>query len=989
MPAKVKYNNRTGCVQIYNTEPKKTKDDDNTLTYSGTLLGASSPCKCVTQTTPVDYTGYEAFCTNCSSSTACLAGAGATFCEWSDTPPPTPPVPDGTESCVAIGGVTTNAWCNSNCTAAGGGTCVKTSCPVAGYCEWSGSDPHTNEVDITDFKSKLQELIKELASCKSVNCASFLSYIQSIMNGIWGITTINKATDSEIESIKTLLNTKYSSQTSDNLSIWNNGTALPVISADTSDHTFIWNTANYTIYKNAVDFITKIPIPDPPSVDHYHVDILKNQIVAIMHEVHECKGSNTNCGTFWDYMHALYLDVNKLIDPKSITGEQLNRLLGDIEFTTYNAHSQYAANWTTSGVKLPAIVHRMSNNTLIWDETNHKKYTDAVAFLLDKPAPPPTPATDTNKIIKCFYDSANNNTVKTKPTKVCISIGGSGTQFNWGDFNGEKNQVKAFNNLKQLLIQTGAHGLDFDIENRMPALNPDGTYAWSGLLFVCRNLKKIKYTAVDGKTIGPDEHETKLLLTISVLVGNAAGINDAYPSLLDADEDESKDLGLVNGTPLFDYVYLMSYNGGAWVDSEETGVGDHASGTCLQNNSVAVSGYWDIWVAWWLGLTNYTGLYGDTKTNTYSFDNKTTTLFKASKEQFNIAGHAYHKPERLFLGLIGPQAPLAKSNPYNKNLEKISKFITDHNMGGYFLWWYSSDYEEPYTRSLFDKLSNIKTTPPSPAPTCPSSGGNLCGGKVDDHQYFDIAGKSFSFIRKLGSLSKTIKIDGTSNSKLYFKDLSAQLELKVTGVYNTSSNPFSFIFDKKEDAEVLGLDVSSIPVITSGVSDPCYYDLSNSVDTNYLGDAISMGIVKNQGLYYKTTYWHSLNPFNQTEAGWKLYTDTQNISRCLANKVLFSSTDSSCHTINIVASKIKKDETTGGGGSSGGSTTDIYGFTPPTTQLTNVKTVLYANIYSNFSTTGIPNVDYLNMSSLAFSPVDDDYIEQAITAGFISVSPPS
>ena len=59
MPAKVKYNNRTGCVQIYNTEPKKTKDDDNTLTYSGTLLGASSPCKCVTQTTPVDYTGYE------------------------------------------------------------------------------------------------------------------------------------------------------------------------------------------------------------------------------------------------------------------------------------------------------------------------------------------------------------------------------------------------------------------------------------------------------------------------------------------------------------------------------------------------------------------------------------------------------------------------------------------------------------------------------------------------------------------------------------------------------------------------------------------------------------------------------------------------------------------------------------------------------------------------------------------------------------------
>lgn len=50
-----------------------------------------------------------------------------------------------------------------------------------------------------------------------------------------------------------------------------------------------------------------------------------------------------------------------------------------------------------------------------------------------------------NCIIKCFYDTANNIKNKDYPTKIVLSVGGSGTQFVWSTFT--DNKQNCLNNL--------------------------------------------------------------------------------------------------------------------------------------------------------------------------------------------------------------------------------------------------------------------------------------------------------------------------------------------------------------------------------------------------------------------------------------------------------------------------------------------------------------------------------------------------------------
>ena len=178
-----------------------------------------------------------------------------------------------------------------------------------------------------------------------------------------------------------------------------------------------------------------------------------------------------------------------------------------------------------------------------------------------------------NCVIKCFYDTANNIPNTDYKTKIALSIGGSGTQFVCSTFN--DNKINCLNNLLQ---KSWVHGIDFDIENQFPTKqNDDGSYDYSGIIDILRELKtNFKYTAIDGTIIGSPDN--KLYLSIAVLVGNKQ--NKYYKGLFEELENKND----ISSDPLFDKIYLMNYNGGAWIEG-------HSSGTCIDNDGKNIAGY--------------------------------------------------------------------------------------------------------------------------------------------------------------------------------------------------------------------------------------------------------------------------------------------------------------------------------------------------------------------------------------------------------------
>ena len=511
-----------------------------------------------------------------------------------------------------------------------------------------------------------------------------------------------------------------------------------------------------------------------------------------------------------------------------------------------------------------------------------------------------------NCVIKCFYDTANN-VPNTNKTKIALSIGGSVTQFVWSTFN--DNKINCLNNLKGLLQKSGVHGIDFDIENQFPTKqNDDGSYDYSGLIDILRELKtNFKYTAIDGTIIGSPGN--KLYLSIAVLVGNKQ--NKYYKNLFEELENEND----ISSDPLFDKIYLMNYNGGAWIEG-------HSSGTCIDNDGKNIAGYWDIWVAWWLGLKNYTELYGNK--NTYSFDNTNITGFVAANQNFNNLNSKIYTPKRLLLGIITAESPISKSNPYNYNFNNIATFITNQYLGGYFIWWYSTNYDTEYLINSVKALSNINTVPPSPPPVCKSNlSSSSCNTKNDEHLYFLLPNNtSISFTFKSGSLSKIVTINSSNyeNNRLYLvpdkqlihKNTLYDLLGNNTNInkysYHTWSNPITFEFDSYEDAEIIGL-----------------------VKVNKDND-----------------------------------------------KAIFSSPQSSgCFSINIDSSKIKNDSPPAPNPPTGS-------VIPAVPKLNDtVNSILYTNVYDNFDYIGIPHVNYINLSSIVYDPGKDDFLDHLVISEFL------
>tara|TARA_Y100001958_G_C21246191_1_gene576454 strand:+ start:3022 stop:5058 length:2037 start_codon:yes stop_codon:yes gene_type:complete len=647
-----------------------------------------------------------------------------------------------------------------------------------------------------------------------------------------------------------------------------------------------------------------------------------------------------------------------------------------------------------------------------------------------------------NCVIKCFYDTANNIKNKEYSTKIALSIGGSGTQFKWSTFT--DNKKKCLSNLKELLQKSGAHGIDLDIENQYPTKkNSDGSYDYSGLIEIFRELKtNFTYTAVDGSTISYNKN--KLYLSIAILVGTTQ--NKYYKGLLDVlekEDDRASD-------PLFDKIYLMNYNGGAWIEG-------YYSGTCPDNKGLNVKGYWDIWIAWWLGLKDYTELYGDKKT--YSFDNLEKTQYVATPQKFNDITSKLYSPKRLFLGIITAQSPINKSNPYNYDYKNIADYITKYKLGGYFVWWYSTDYDTNYLKSSLQALSNINTVAPNPSPVCISnSSSSSCNSKKDEHLYFQLKNDTnISFTFRIGQTSKNVNIVGSKykDNKLYLVTgsnsgntntlanlLDSNLNISDNS-YHTYSNPISFEFDSADDAAVIGLvkdnlestnDASVIGLVKynlESTNDVCYYNYNDPTDRSIIGNSVQNNTyIKYNGKLFRSKYYAQIPDQLPDKTGiscqWDYLIEGNDCTNDCSNSITdcngscgvsktsivgntkqqctpsgdLLNTIKSCNEGKIIFSSpqeygcfsIKIDSSYIKSDAKPPPQPPTGGVVPADPKLDNNTTsVLYTNVYNDFGPVGIPHVNYINLSSIVYDPAKDDFIEHLIKSGFLckgDVPPP-
>jgi len=254
--------------------------------------------------------------------------------------------------------------------------------------------------------------------------------------------------------------------------------------------------------------------------------------------------------------------------------------------------------------------------------------------------------------------------------------------------------------------------------------------------------------------------------------------------------------------------------------------------------------------------------------------------------------------------------------------------------------------------------------------------------------------------------------------------------------YHTYSNPISFEFNSADDAAVIGLvkdnyalgtDTTVIGLVKDnyslGTDESCYYDYNDPTDRSIIGNSVPGNTyIKYNSQFFESNYYakipDQLPDKTSTQCQWDYLiegddciNDCSNISltcgnlcgvsktsivgntkqkckpvgnllntikRCNEGKIIFSSPqEDGCFSIKIDSSYIKSDAKPTPQPPTGG-------VIPANPKLdNNITSVLYTNVYNDFSATGIPHVNYINLSSIIYDPGKVDFIDHLNVSGFL------